>query len=84
MLNFAFSDEQQQLVELVRRFTAEKITPIAAECDRESRFPIEVFKEAWELGIINPTCPQEYGGMGLGELDNTLICEELAYGCTGI
>jgi acyl-CoA dehydrogenase len=84
MLNFSFSGEQQQLIDLVRRFTAEKITPIAAACDRDACFPVEVFKEAWELGIINPTCPVEYGGMGLGELENTFICEELAYGCTGI
>ena len=84
MLNFSLSDEHQQLIELVRRFTAEKIIPIVAECDKASRFPMDVFKEAWELGIINPTCPSEYGGAGLGELENTLICEELAYGCTGI
>jgi alkylation response protein AidB-like acyl-CoA dehydrogenase len=27
---------------------------------------MEVFKEAWEIGLINPTCPAEYGGAGLG------------------
>jgi acyl-CoA dehydrogenase len=69
---------------MARRFAAERLIPIAAACDHESRFPIDVFKEAWNIGLINPTCPAEYGGAGMGELENALICEELAYGCTGI
>ncbi|MFS8070178.1 MAG: acyl-CoA dehydrogenase family protein, partial [Byssovorax sp.] len=46
--------------------------------------PMDVFKEAWSIGLVNPTIPTEYGGAGMGELENTLICEELAYGCIGI
>lgn len=84
MVDFSLSEEHRNLVETVRRFTKERITPIAAECDRESRFPMEVFRDAWELGLINPTIPAEYGGAGMGELENTLMCEEFAYGCTGI
>ena len=84
MVDFALSEEQKALIDTARRFTKERIIPIAAECDRESRFPMDVFKAAWEIGLINPTCPAEYGGSGMGELENTLITEELAYGCTGI
>jgi acyl-CoA dehydrogenase len=84
VLDFSLSEEHQQLIQTARRFTAERITPIAAECDREGRFPMDVFEEAWSLGIINPTCPTDYGGAGFGELENALICEELSYGCTGI
>ena len=84
MLDFSLSAEHKQFIELAKRFAAEKITPIAAECDRDSKFPIEVFNEAWENGLINITCPADYGGAGLGELENTLIVEQLAYGCTGI
>ena len=84
MLDFSLSEEQQQLIEMARRFTAERIVPNASRWDHESVFPMDVFKEAWELGLINPTCPADYGGLGLGELENALICEELAYGCTGV
>jgi CcmD family protein len=84
VVDFALSDEHKALIEAARRFTKERIIPIAAECDRESRFPMDVFKEAWELGLVNVTCPAEYGGPGMGEVENSLMVEELAYGCTGI
>lgn len=45
---------------------------------------MQVFRKAWELGLINPTCPSAYGGAGLGELENALLVEQFAYGCTGI
>lgn len=83
-MDFQLSEEHAALRDAARRFTKERIIPIAAECDRESRFPMDVFKEAWEQGLINPTCPAEYGGLGLGEFENTIITDELAYGCTGI
>jgi acyl-CoA dehydrogenase len=84
MLNFALSEEQQALVEAAKRFARERIIPVAAACDRDSRFPKDVFESAHELGLVNATVPAEYGGSGLGELDNALIAEQLAYGCTGI
>ena len=84
MVDFSLSEEHKALIDAARRFTKEKIIPVAAECDRESRFPMDVFKQAWELGFVNVTCPAEYGGPGMGELENALMVEELAYGCTGI
>ncbi|MGA3120186.1 MAG: acyl-CoA dehydrogenase family protein [Polyangiaceae bacterium] len=84
MFDFEPSDEQRELVDTTRRFVRERVTPIAAECDRESRFPREVFEEAYALGLVNPTLPAEYGGTGLGDVDDSLITEEIAYGCTGI
>ncbi len=84
MLNFGLSDEQRALVDVAKRFARERIIPIAAECDRESRFPKEIFVAAHELGLVNMTVPAAYGGAGMGELDNALIAEQLAYACTGI
>jgi acyl-CoA dehydrogenase len=84
MLNFGLSDDQRALIDVAKRFTKERIIPIAAECDRESRFPKDVFVAAHELGLVNASVPTEYGGPGMGELENALIAEQLAYGCTGI
>src|SRR5262245_25065614 len=84
MLDFKLTEEQEQLIASARRFTKERIIPVAAKADHESEFPAGVFEAAWETGLVNPTVPPEYGGLGLGELDNTMIVEELAYGCSGI
>jgi acyl-CoA dehydrogenase len=84
MIDFQLSEEQKALIDTARRFTKEQIIPVAAQCDRDAKFPMEVFKNAWEIGLVNTTCPSEYGGPGLGELENAMISEELAYGCSGI
>jgi acyl-CoA dehydrogenase len=84
MLDFSLSDEQKALVDTARRFARERIIPVAAECDREARFPRDVFEAAHAIGLVNMTVPTEYGGAGLSELDNALVAEQLAYGCTGI
>src|SRR5688500_11871104 len=84
MLDFSLSEEQKALANTVRQFTADRITPVAAECDREGRFPHDVYRAAWELGPVAPVIPEEYGGAGLPEIDHTIIVEEMGYGCTGI
>ena len=73
MVDFSQSEEHKTLIETARRFTRERIIPVAAECDRESRFPMDVFKQGWEIGLINIPCPAEYGGSGMGLIENTLV-----------
>lgn len=46
-------------------------------------FVFSYFK-GWELGLMNPHIPAEFGGMALGTFEGCLITEEIAYGCTGI
>src|SRR5579859_8001441 len=84
MFDFEPSEEQQALIETARRFTRERIIPIAAECDREAKFPKKVFDQAHGLGLVNPTLPAEYGGSGLSDVESSFITEELAYGCSGV
>src|SRR5580693_7545149 len=84
MIDFEITEEQKALIETARRFTKERIIPVAAKCDREGKFPREVFEEAWKIGLVNPTLPSEYGGSGLSDVDSSFITEELAYGCSGI
>ncbi len=84
MIDFELTEEQRALIDVARRFARERIIPIVPECDRESRFPRDVFEEAWDIGLVNPTLPTEYGGQGFSDVDSSFITEELAYACTGI
>jgi acyl-CoA dehydrogenase len=83
-MDFSLTEEQRALIDTARRFTKERIIPVAPACDRDAKFPRDVFVDAWKIGLVNPTLPEAYGGAGLTDLDSSLITEELAYGCTGI
>lgn len=84
MYKFDLTEDQKSFQKTARDFTRDFIIPKAGELDRNSEFPTEICKKAWELGLMNVEVDQEYGGMGLGIFDNCLINEELAYGCTGV
>ncbi|TMA27191.1 MAG: acyl-CoA dehydrogenase [Deltaproteobacteria bacterium] len=83
-MDFALTDEQQRLVETARKFTKEKIIPVAQRLDEHGTFPKEICEQAWEIGLMNAEIPQEYGGLGLSTLDHVLMAEEINYGCAGI
>ncbi|XP_054720539.1 medium-chain specific acyl-CoA dehydrogenase, mitochondrial-like [Uloborus diversus] len=48
------------------------------------QYPTEIIKKAWDLGLVNATVPQKYGGTGVTLFEGCLVAEELAYACTGI
>src|SRR5438128_11746841 len=83
-MDFALSDEQQRLVDTARKFTRERIIPVAWKLDWHGTFPIDFCKEGWELGLMNAEVPTEYGGLGLSCTDHVLMMEESNYGCAGI
>jgi acyl-CoA dehydrogenase len=84
MIGFELTPEQKILQEKARRFSQEVILPVAARYDRDGTFPVEVMEKAHGAGFFTPLIPKEYGGEGLGVLDNCIISEELAAGCMGI
>ncbi len=84
MPDFAITPEQESLRDLARKFARAEMAPHAAECDRASRFPEEIYRKGWELGLMNLNVPAEYGGSGLSMMDQCLIVEELAQGCGGM
>ena len=78
---FALTDDQIAIQEMARRFTADAITPYAAQWDEEHMFPRDTVKMAAELGFASIYVSEESGGIGLGRLDAALIMEAMAYGC---
>ncbi|MBW8784007.1 MAG: acyl-CoA dehydrogenase family protein [Novosphingobium sp.] len=78
---FQLSDDQLAIQEMARRFTADAITPFAAQWDEDHEFPREVVKAAGELGFGAIYISEEMGGIALGRLESALIFEALSYGC---
>jgi acyl-CoA dehydrogenase len=84
MIDFSLTDEQKALRELAHDFAAKEIRPVAWEYDRDSTWPQAIIEKAWEVGLMNPQIPAEYGGAGASSIDGVLIEEELGWGCSGI
>ena len=81
MTQFDLTDDQLQIQEMARKFTADAITPKAAEWDEKKIFPRDTIREAAELGFGSIYVSEESGGIGLGRLEAALIFEAMAYGC---
>ena len=78
---FQLTEDQVAIQDMARRFTADRITPFAAEWDETAHYPVDVWKAAGELGFGAIYVPEESGGIGLGRLEAALIMEAMAYGC---
>ena len=78
---FELTDEQRAIQEMARKFTADAITPFAAEWDEHHIFPRETIEAAAALGFGGIYVSEKSGGIGLGRLDTALIMEAMAYGC---
>lgn len=84
MINFSLSEDQQQFRDLAHEFAKNEVRPVTAALDEQEKFPTEVCRKGWELGLMNVHVPKEYGGLGLGVLEECLISEEIGWGCTGV
>ena len=76
-MNFDLTQEQQLVRDTVREFAESRIAPVAAELDREHRFPYELVAELAELGLMGMTVPEEYGGADADTLSYAVAVEEL-------
>jgi acyl-CoA dehydrogenase len=78
---FELTEDQLAIQEVARKFTADRITPFAAEWDETRHYPVDVWKAAGELGFGSIYVSEESGGIGLGRLEAALIMEAMSYGC---
>jgi len=80
-MDYHLTEEQQAIVDMAQRFTADEITPFAAEWDANHVFPRDTIARAGELGFGAIYLDERVGGTGLSRLDAALIIEAMAYGC---
>ncbi len=81
MYDFTPSEEQQMLIEVARRFAESDVRPVARDAEEGDGLSQELIEKGWELGILQASVPEEYGGFGeYSALTGILALEELAWG----
>lgn len=72
------TEERQLMLNVAKEFVEKEVKPVAMEIDKTSKFPLELFKRAGELGFLGVTIPEEFGGLGGDQTTLALILEEIA------
>ena len=80
-MDFELTDEQELIREAVREFAATEVAPIAAEVDRDHRFPAELIPKLAELNLMGMPYPEKVGGAGADYLSYVIAIEELSRAC---
>ncbi len=78
---FKLTEEQQDIYNLIHTYAQEKVAPLAAEIDKEGRYPAENIAGLTEMGFMGLCIPEAYGGIGMDETTKCLVIIELAKAC---
>lgn len=77
-MNFEFTEEVNELRELVRKFVTDEVEPVANQIEEDNAIPPNVVAMSKEMGLFGLSIPEEYGGLGLDMVSKCGIIEELA------
>ena len=85
-MNFQLTKEQEFVRKMVREFAVNEVEPIAADIDREHRFPTETVEKMARYGLLGVPFPTEYEGAGGDHISYAITVEELSRVCasTGV
>lgn len=75
---FSQTENQRMIAETIRQFADKHIRPKMMEWDESQHFPIEVFHQLGELGLMGVLVPEQYGGSGFGYLEYVTAIVELS------
>jgi butyryl-CoA dehydrogenase len=78
------NEEQIAIRNMARDFSNKELVPNASTWDKNQNIPNKVIKNMGELGFLGVQVPEKWGGSGLGNIDLSLIIEEIAAGEGGI
>ena len=77
-MSLIYTEDQKELIAMVRNMAEKEIKPHVAECDEKGECPIELFKPAIDMGLHVLEIPEQYGGEGLDYQTTAMVFEELA------
>lgn len=79
-MDFALNEDQVAIQDAARAFAEGQLAPHSAEWDENKHFPVDVLRQAAELGFAGIYVNEDVGGSGLSRLDASIIFEALSYG----
>lgn len=77
-MDFGLGEDMDALREMVQRFAAEQVAPVAAEIDRTDEPPYHLWTKMGELGLLGVTADPDFGGSGMNYLAQTIVIEEIS------
>ena len=81
MFGFEPTEEQKMLIEAVHRYAENDLRAAAHEADESGELPVDLIEKGWELGVLQASVPERYGGFGeRSAVTGALAAEELAWG----
>ena len=83
-MNFQVSETTEQIAQMARGFARQHILPHVMEWDETQEFPISLFREMGQLGMLGVLVPEQYGGAGLSYTEYKTVIEEVAKVCGSI
>lgn len=83
-MNFQFSEITEHVRITARDFAKQRIQPQFMEWDEKQVFPVEIFREMGQLGLMGVLVPEQYGGAGLGYVEYVAIIQEIAKVCGSV
>jgi acyl-CoA dehydrogenase len=75
-MDFELGNRQKQIRLAAREFAEGELAPIGKECEAKGEFPRDIIKKAAQLGFVGVFIKKDYGGLGLGSLEDAIIHEE--------
>jgi acyl-CoA dehydrogenase len=80
----AYTEDHEAFRDTVRSFIQKEVVPHIDRWDEAGIIEKEIWPKAGAVGMLCPTVPEEYGGLGLDFGYNAIIDEEVAYGGTSL
>jgi len=82
-MDFTFTEEQNMLRDMIKKFVNNEIRPLSRRIDKEKNagLIVEIFKKAAPLGLTGIPFPEAYSGSGMGEVGYCILLEEFSYAC---
>ena len=80
-MDFGFTNEQEFVKKMVKKFVDKEVRPIAAEIDNTCEFPVETVKKLGRYGLLGIPFPKQYGGAGGDFMSYAIAIEEISKAC---